>query len=116
MEISINDIMSIGVSDGLVWFPLVLGVGLLYAYFKEIDISVDGIAVLSGIACAVVWRATESYLLSVLSAVLVGVACSSIVCGLQALFRVSGLMAGVGIILALFGGISLWRARRRGAV
>ena len=100
MEISINDIMSIGVSDGLVWFPLVLGVGLLYAYFKEIDISVDGIAVLSGIACAVVWRATESYLLSVLSAVLVGVACSSIVCGLQALFRVSGLMAGVVFSLA----------------
>lgn len=30
--------------------------------------------------------------------------------------RLSGLMAGVGIILALFGGISLWRARRRGAV
>ena len=100
MGIGVGEIVSIGVSDGLIWFPLVLGVGLLYTYFREIDISVDGIAVLSGIACAAVWRASDSYLWSIVSAVLVGVTCSSIVCGLQAFFRVSCLMAGVVFSLA----------------
>jgi hypothetical protein len=63
MDLDLANIIRIGLADGLVWFPFVLGVGLLYTYFKEIDISVDGIAVLSGIGCAFIWRLSGSYLL-----------------------------------------------------
>lgn len=95
MDVNLFDILRIGFADGLVWFPFVLGVGLLYTYFKEIDISVDGIAVLSGIGCAFVWRMSDSYLLSLLAGILIGIFCSTLVCSLQTLFRISGLMAGV---------------------
>lgn len=95
MDVSLSDVLRIGLADGLVWFPFVLGVGLLYTYFKEIDISIDGIAVLSGIGCAFVWRMSDSYILSILTGVSIGMLCSTIVCTLQLAFRISALMTGI---------------------
>ena len=95
MDVQFSDILRIGFSDGLIWFPFVLGVGLLYTYFKEIDISVDGIAVLSGICCAFTWKITESYFISILAGVIFGIFSSILVCSLQTIFRISGLMAGI---------------------
>ena len=93
-------ILKIGFSDGLIWFPIVLGVGLLYTYFKEIDISVDGIAVLSGIACAFVWRTTESYTLSILAGILIGISGATLTCLFQTFLRIPSLMAGIVFSLA----------------
>lgn len=100
MEANLSDILRIGFVDGLIWFPFVLGVGLIYSYFKEIDISVDGIAVLSGIGCAFVWKQYDSYTLSILAGILCGITGSTIICILQTTFRVSGLMAGIVFSLA----------------
>ena len=49
------EILRLGLFDGLVWFPFVLGIGLLYKHLKIIDVSIDGTAVISGIACAWIW-------------------------------------------------------------
>jgi len=95
MAFGFPEILRIGFADGLVWYPFVLGIGLLFSYFKEIDISIDGVAILSSIACAVVWRQTGSYFLSVLAGILIGLCCSSIVCIFQVLLKISGLMAGI---------------------
>lgn len=45
-----------GLRDGLFWLPFVLGVGLLYKNMKTIDISIDGIAVVSIIVFVATWR------------------------------------------------------------
>lgn len=100
MDVNISDILRIGLADGLIWFPFVLGVGLLYSYFKEIDISVDGIAVLSGIGCAFVWRYYDSYTLSILAGIIIGIFGSTIICILQTTFKISGLMSGIVFSLA----------------
>ncbi|MDH4316833.1 MAG: ATP-binding cassette domain-containing protein [Desulfobulbaceae bacterium] len=100
MDVNISDILRIGLADGLIWFPFVLGVGLLYSYFKEIDISVDGIAVLSGIGCAFVWRYYDSYTLSILAGIIIGIFGSTIICILQITFKISGLMSGIVFSLA----------------
>lgn len=95
MDIGFSEIIRIGFADGLLWFPFVLGVGLLFTYFKEIDVSVDGIAVISGIGCAFVWRSSESYMLSIISGIMIGIVCSTIVCFMQTIFRIPSLMAGI---------------------
>lgn len=100
MDISVTDILRIGIADGLIWFPIVLGVGLLYTYFRELDVSVDGNVVLSAIVSAFVWRATESYSLSIAAGAITGVAGSLLVAGIQVVFRVGSLMAGIVFTLA----------------
>ena len=50
------ELLADGLKDGLYWLPFVLGVGLLYKNMKTIDISIDGIAVISIISFVVVWH------------------------------------------------------------
>ncbi len=97
---SLTDILRIGLADGLLWFPIVLGVGLLYTYFRELDVSVDGIAILSGISCAIVWRASGSYFLSITAGTATGALLSLFVSTLHAHLGINVLMAGVIFSLA----------------
>lgn len=45
-----------GFINGLYWLPFVLGVGLLYKNMKTIDISIDGIAIISIISFVKTWH------------------------------------------------------------
>ena len=66
----ITTILKVGINDGLVVFPIVLGVALLYQHLKVIDIHVDGSVVLSGLAAAYAWRLSGgSYALSLIAAI-----------------------------------------------
>lgn len=95
MDLSIGNILLIGLNDGLLWFPLVLGIGLLYEYLKEIDVSIDGIVILSGIATAFAWQETASFILSISVGMATGLASATLVCALQIFWRIPGLMAGI---------------------
>jgi ABC-type glutathione transport system ATPase component len=95
MTSSIGSIFLIGFNDGLIWFPLVLGIGFLFTYYHEIDISIDGNAILSGIICAYVWRLTNSYIVSICAGIGAGVFFSTIVVSINIYLGVPSLMAGV---------------------
>jgi ABC-type lipoprotein export system ATPase subunit/ABC-type uncharacterized transport system permease subunit len=90
-----SEILRLGFADGLIWFPFVLGIGLLYTHFKVIDVSIDGTAVMSAIGCAWVWTRTGSYSLSLGGAVLVGLAGYTVMWSLITQLRVNAILAGV---------------------
>ncbi len=96
-----SEILLSGLKDGLIWFPLVLGLGLIYSFSKEMDVSIDGNVILSAIASALVWRASHSYFASIVAAVVVGMLSSSLVCLLHHLFQVPVLLGGLVFSLAV---------------
>lgn len=96
-----SEILLSGLKDGLIWFPLVLGLGLIYSFFKEMDVGIDGNVILSAIVSAFVWRASHSYIASVAAAVLVGILSSSLVCVLHHVFQVPVLLGGLVFSLAV---------------
>lgn len=75
-----------GVVEGLYWLPFVLGVGLLYKNMKTIDISIDGIAIISIISFVLSWRSLQTIpnlethlFLSLILSVLIS-ACCAVLC------------------------------------
>lgn len=89
------EIIKVGFSDGLVWFPFVLGIGLLYKHLKIIDVSIDGTAIICGIACGATWLLTKSYSLSILAALASGLMAYTIMWGLITRLRVNPMLAGI---------------------
>jgi ABC-type multidrug transport system ATPase subunit/ABC-type uncharacterized transport system permease subunit len=89
------EMIKVGFSDGLVWFPFVLGIGLLYKHLKIIDVSIDGAAIICGIACAWAWLITKSYTLSVIAALLSGAVAYTVMWGLITKLRVNPMLAGI---------------------
>jgi ABC-type lipoprotein export system ATPase subunit/ABC-type uncharacterized transport system permease subunit len=89
------EILRIGFVDGLIWFPFVLGIGLLYKHFKVIDVSIDGTAVMSGIACGWVWLQTHSYGLSIAAATLTAVLGYTVMWSLITQLQINAILAGV---------------------
>jgi len=67
---NIWELILVGLYEGLVWFPFVLGVGILYRYIKIIDISIEGVAVMAGISTVYFFNASQSYFFSLLFAVI----------------------------------------------
>ena len=55
------ELLADGFVEGLYWLPFVLGVGLLYKNMKTIDISIDGIAIISIISFVATWRWLQTY-------------------------------------------------------
>ncbi len=90
-----SEILWLGFTDGLLWFPFVLGIGLLYKHFKVIDVGIDGAAVISGIACGWVWIHTQSYVLSVSAAIFTAVIGYTTMWFLITQLRVNAILAGV---------------------
>lgn len=96
------NILSICTRDALIAFPLVLGVGLLYSHLRVLDVSVDAVAVLAGITCAIVWRESQSYSLSLASAILCGIGCSWIVCILTSKLAIEPIMSGLVFAIVVY--------------
>lgn len=102
------DILIIGLRDGLLWFPLVLGLGLLYSKLREIDVSVDGVAVVSGLVAGTVWNSTRSYPLSIIVAMCSGAALSGLVSIAAWKTRIGFLMSGIVFSLGCSAASVLW--------
>lgn len=96
-----NDIILFGIRDGLIWFPCVLGIGLIYTYFREIDISIDGNIILSAIVTAFVWRTFSSYSLSILAGVFTGILSATFISTLVSWMKVTPIMAGIAFSLVI---------------
>ena len=95
------EVVYIGLRDGLILFPLVVGVGLLYSQLRVLDVSVDGVAIACGIMCAYAWRESGSYTLSFGTSILLGAVCSCSVCVLIAVFSIHPIMAGLIFSIAV---------------
>ena len=83
------------INSGLLFIPFAIGISLIYRNLKEIDISIDGVIVISGIVSALVWNVTDSYVISLVSGALSGLLCSLFVASLTACFSVPALMSGL---------------------
>lgn len=106
-------LISDGFRDGLYWLPFVLGVGLLYKNMKTIDISIDGISVISIISFVASWRwfqtmeffssnLTISLLLSALASILCAVVCYSLLFVLIHKLRINSIFAGIIFSFVLY--------------
>lgn len=94
-----------GLRDGLFWLPFVLGVGLLYKNMKTIDISIDGIAVVSIIAFVATWRWMQTpsreslFWLSLVVAALASICCATLCYMLLYVFihklKINAIFAGI---------------------
>ena len=83
-----------GFNRGILYIPFVIGFSLIYRNLKEIDVSIDGVIVLSSIAIAYVWKeAAASPFLSITAGIVVGAICSGIVALFQTVLSVHTLMA-----------------------
>ena len=106
-------LLSDGFRDGLYWLPFVLGVGLLYKNMKTIDISIDGISVISIIAFVATWRwlqtaeffyssPTISLLLSALTSICCAAVCYSLLFVLIHKLRINSIFAGIIFSFVLY--------------
>jgi ABC-type lipoprotein export system ATPase subunit/ABC-type uncharacterized transport system permease subunit len=98
----------IGLKDGLVWFPFVLGIGFLYTYLKVIDVSVDGIGIICGVVSAIAWEYSHSYPISIICSMILGSVLSGMIALLIILFKIEPLMAGIIFSLAAHSISVLW--------
>ena len=85
----------VGFNSGILYIPFVIGFSLIYINLKDIDVSIDGVIVLSSIASAWVWNELENSLLSIIGGIVAGAFCSGIVALFQTLLSVQPLMAGL---------------------
>jgi len=92
---NIFNLLTVGLYEGLVWFPFVLAVGILYRYIKIIDISIEGVAVLAGITAAMVFNLSHSYLFSLFSAFLSAIVGYLIVFLFIRKFTIHPILAGI---------------------
>jgi putative ABC transport system ATP-binding protein len=84
----------------LYWMPFVLAIGITYSYLKIIDISVDGVIVISGICAVLVWNYTNNYFFGVIAGIIVGGFSSVIFAVLVHYLNINNLIAG--IVFSLF--------------
>lgn len=94
-------ILQLGLFEGFVWFPFVLTMGLIYTYLKDIDVSIDGLVVISTVIFVVVFNATESFLSSFLLTIIVTILLYIIVHIVISKLRVNSLLTGIIISLIL---------------
>lgn len=96
------ELLSEGISNGFFWFPFVLGVGLLYKNLKTIDVSIDGITIISIIVFVVTWNSTSSLLWSASATIICAIICYSILSVLIYEFKVNAIFAGIIFSLILY--------------
>jgi len=96
-----SSVVANGLVAGLVWFPFVLAIGLTYRHLKLIDVSIDGVAVMAGVAAALVWQATGSYAASFAAGGVTGMLGGVLLGGLVFALGIDPLLAGVLASLAL---------------
>lgn len=95
-----------GLVEGFYWLPFVLGVGLLYKNMKTIDISIDGIAIISIISFVATWRWLQlqptfemrfipSLLIAAMSSVCCAVLCYMLLYVLIHKLKINAISAGI---------------------
>jgi ABC-type Mn2+/Zn2+ transport system ATPase subunit/ABC-type uncharacterized transport system permease subunit len=98
---NLYNIFEIGFYDGLTWFPIVLAIGILYKYLKTIDVSVDGIAIMS----AIIFVASYNYWDSLLISLIITASCSIVgyiaVSFMISELAINNLLAGIIFTLVL---------------
>jgi len=82
------------------WMPFVLAIGVVYSYMRVIDISVDGVVVIAGIAVVVIWNYTNNFWVGLIAGMLIGGIGSGLFAVLVHLFGINNLIAG--IVFSLF--------------
>ena len=106
-------LLSDGLRDGLYWLPFVLGAGLLYKNMKTIDISIDGISVISIIAFVATWRwlqtaeifnssLTISLIISALTSICCAVVCYTLLFVLIHKLKINSIFAGIIFSFVLY--------------
>jgi ABC-type multidrug transport system ATPase subunit/ABC-type uncharacterized transport system permease subunit len=101
MNNEILEILQIGFFDGIRWFPFVLAVGILFKYLKTIDVSVDGIAVISTICFTLLWNYTQSILLSFTGTAIISIVSYSLVSFFIYELKINNILAGIIFTLIL---------------
>ncbi|MDR2385529.1 MAG: ATP-binding cassette domain-containing protein [Tannerella sp.] len=96
------EVLSEGLVNGFFWLPFVLGIGLLYKNLKIIDISIDGVAIVSIISFVATWNFSNSLLLSVSAAIACSVVCYMLLSVLIYEFKINAIFAGIIFSLVLY--------------
>lgn len=104
----ISELIALGVRDGLIWLPIILGFAILHRHLRHIDVSVDGVVILAGIAAATAWNETHSILVSFVVSVVVSTVLSSTIAGFYAMLGVPQLMVGIIFSLVAHAVSVLW--------
>jgi len=86
----------------LFWFPFILTTGITYKYLKVIDISIDGVAIISGIIAVIVGNMFESIFLSILAAMITGIMGGILFIILSKYYKIDPLITGIIISLFLY--------------
>lgn len=94
-------ILQLGLFEGFVWFPFVLAMGFIYTYLKDIDVSIDGLVVISSVIFVISFNQTESFLASVLLTLVVSVILYILVHFIIGKLGVNSLLTGIIISLIL---------------
>ena len=94
-------ILQFGLFEGFVWFPLVLAMGLIYTYLKDIDVSIDGLVVISSVIFVISFNQSESFLVSIILTIVVSVLLYILVHYIIGKLGVNSLLTGIIISLIL---------------
>lgn len=95
----IQYIFEIALTEGMVWFPMVLCVGIIYQYLKTIDAAIDGIVIISSIAFSLSYNLFHSFLLSVFISTSTSTFCYFLIGNLISKLKANSIL--VGIIFSL---------------
>jgi len=101
MLLDLNEILQIGFLDGIRWFPFVLTVGLLFKYLKFIDISIDGIAIISAICFSYLWNTSHSFIFSFIGTTFIAILLYWLVSFLIYELKINNILAGIILTLTL---------------
>ena len=96
------EILFEGLKNGFFWLPFVLGVGLLYKNMKIIDVSIDGIAVVSIISFVASWNFTNSLFFSIVASIACAVICYMLLSVFIYEFKINAIFAGIIFSLILY--------------
>lgn len=84
------------------WFPFVLTVGVTYRYLKIIDLSIDGVAIISGITAVYIGNYFNSFTLSISLAIFASVLGSILFVVINRIFKIDSLITGILMSLSLY--------------
>ncbi len=94
-------IVQIGFYEGLTWFPIVLAIGILYKYLKVIDVSIDGITVISSIAFTTSYNFSSSLILAFIVTGSVAMISYAVISFLTNELKINNILAGIVLSLIL---------------
>ncbi|MHB8336128.1 MAG: ATP-binding cassette domain-containing protein [Ignavibacteriaceae bacterium] len=102
MLYNLSGILQIGFLDGLRWFPFVLTIGLLYKYLNIIDISIDGVSIISSIFFSFIWNSYHSFLFAFVGTSFITIILYWIVSFLIYELKINNILAGIIFTLILY--------------